>query len=159
MNRNLSDNKQSGFSLLLVILTGTIMIASFGGLATLQIYQQRLYKQQAAKEQALYAAEAGINYYVWHLAHDQTDYYDGTGSDPTPPDPPYGPYEHSYLAPSSGIQSYFSLEIIPPTTGSTIVTIKSTGWLDEYPNIKRDITVQYGIPSLATYSLLTNTYG
>lgn len=150
-------NTQSGFSLLLVILVGTIMIASFGGLATLQIYQQKLYKQQAAKEQALYVAEAGINYYVWHLAHNQTDYFDGTGSDPTPPDPPYGPYQHSYVAPSSGIQGYFELEITPPPIGSTIVTIKSTGWLDEYPNLKRDITVQYGIPSLATYSLLTNT--
>ena len=32
----------------------------------------------AAKEQAFQIAEAGINYYQWHLARYPTDYTDGT---------------------------------------------------------------------------------
>ncbi len=151
------NKNQSGFTLLLIISMATILIAAMGGLATLGIYRQKLYKQQTAKHEALYVAEAGINYYVWHLAHASEDYYDGTGIDPGDPGEPYGPYQHSYTAPSSGRTGTFELEITPPPTGSTIVTIKSTGWLDDYPNIKRSITVKYGIPSLARYSFLTNT--
>ena len=138
----ISNKEQQGFSLLLVIVVGSILIASFGGLATIQIYQQRLYKQEAAKYQALYVAEAGINQYVWHLAHDDDDYFDGTGTS-TSPTPPYGPYEHSYIAPSSGVEGTYQLYITPPETGSTIVTIKSIGWLNEYPNIKRDVGVNF----------------
>ena len=50
----------------------------------------------------------------------------------------------------------FSLTITPPTTGSTIITIQSTGWTNENPNIKKTITAKYGIPSLAQYSFLSN---
>ena len=31
------------------------------------------------REQALQIAEAGTNYYQWHLAHYKNDYRDGTG--------------------------------------------------------------------------------
>ena len=40
------------------------------------------------KEQALQIAEAGVNYYQWHLAQFPTDYKDGTGS--------AGPYVHAF---------------------------------------------------------------
>ncbi len=157
MKNLISNTKQSGFTLLLVMAMTLILMATMGGLATVGIYRQKLYKQQEAKHEALYIAEAGINYYVWHLAHNPDDFYDGTGIDPGDPGEPYGPYQHLYTAPSSGRSGVFELEITPPPTGSTIVTIKSTGWLNEYPNIKRSITVKYGIPSLAQYSFLTNT--
>jgi len=50
----------------------------------------------------------------------------------------------------------FSLAVTPPPTGSTIVTIQSTGWTNEQPSLKRIITVKYGIPSLAQYAFLSN---
>jgi len=101
------------------------------------------------KEQALQIAEAGINYYKWHLDHFPNDYKDGTGN--------FGPYIHDYKDyETQNILGRFSLEITPPISGSTIITIKSTGYTLDYPNIKRVITTKYGIPSLAKYSILNN---
>ena len=101
------------------------------------------------REQAFQIAEAEINYYQWHLAHFPTDYQDGTGKS--------GPYVHNYtdLDTQQTIGQY-SLVITPPLTGTSIVTIKSTGWVNSNPGVKRTITVKYGIPSLAKYSILNN---
>src|SRR6185369_480242 len=50
----------------------------------------------------------------------------------------------------------FCLEITPPTAGSTIVTVKSTGYVYGDNKMMRIITARFGIPSLAKYSFLTN---
>jgi hypothetical protein len=104
--------------------------------------------RQLASEQALNIAEAGVNYYRWHLAHDPLDFEDGTAEE--------GPYEHTYLDPEGGEVGAYSLDIIPPANGSSIVTIRSTGWDKQFPNVKRTIEAQYGIPSLARFSFLQN---
>jgi len=150
-------NNQKGFMLLAILGAVTIFLAFACGLASLGIYQNQLYMRQYAKAQALHVAEAGINYYVWHLAHSQNDYYDGTGADPGPAGAPYGLYTHTYTSPAGDIVGSFSLEITPPPSGSTIVNIKSTGWTNKYPGLKREITVRYGIQSLAYFSFLTNS--
>lgn len=104
--------------------------------------------RQTASEKALNIAEAGINYYRWHLAHAPEDYQDGQTEE--------GPYTHEYKDPQGSLIGYYTLEITPPQNGSTVVTIKSTGWTSNYPKIKRIITAQYGIPSMAEYSFLSN---
>lgn len=147
---------QSGTILMIAIASTTIFLASLIGLVSLVMYEQKLYTQQAAKHEATHMAEAGINYYVWLLAHEELDYYDGTGHDPGPAGPPYGPYVHTFIEPAGGLTGTYSLEITPPVSSSTIVTIKSTGWMNKYPNIKSEILVQYGKPSLAHFSFLTN---
>lgn len=153
----MKQKNQSGTILMVVIASTTIFLAALIGLVSLAMYEQKLYTQQAAKHEATHMAEAGINYYVWLLAHEELDYYDGTGHDPGPAGPPYGPYIHTFTEPSGVLTGTYSLEITPPVSSSTIVTIKSTGWMNKYPNIKSDITVQYGKPSLAHFSFLTNT--
>ena len=157
MKLNNLNKKNRGSILLPVLAMTTILLIFISGLASWGVYQNKLYLQQYGKTQALHVAEAGINYYTWHLAHAQNDFYDGTGADPGPPGAPYGPYEHSYTSPAGESTGFFALEITPPPAGSTIVRIKSTGWMSSYPNIKRSIEVRYGIPSLAHYSFLTNT--
>ncbi|MEA2065217.1 MAG: hypothetical protein U9O66_02890 [Patescibacteria group bacterium] len=147
---------QSGTMLIALMLIVAVFIAMAGGLASLGVYRNRLYMMQNAEIQAMHIAEAGVNYYRWHLAHEQEDFFDGTGADPDGI-PPNGPYEHTYTSPSGELTGKFSLEITPPPTGSTIATIKSIGWADSYPNLKRTVEVRYGIPSLAHYSFLTNT--
>ena len=100
-------------------------------------------------EQALQIAEAGVNYYQWHLAHFPTDYQDGTGT--------AGPYVHSYKdLDTEQVIGQYSLVITPPVASSTIVTIQSTGSTSANPNITRTITARYGVPSLAKYSFLSN---
>jgi len=104
--------------------------------------------RQTAYDQALSVAEAGIQYYRWHLAHSPNDYQDGTGQP--------GPYVHTYRDQQGKEVGTYSLEIETPTDGSSIITITSTGWVNDYPQAKRTVTAKYGIPSLARFSHLTN---
>lgn len=113
------------------------------------VIESKTIRSGVAREQALQIAEAGINYYQWHLAHFPSDYKDGTGAS--------GPYVHDYAdLDNQNIIGQYSLVITAPTNGSTIVTIQSTGWTTANPQVKRTITARYGIPSLAIYSFLSN---
>lgn len=101
------------------------------------------------REEAMQIADAGINYYQWHLAHFPNDYKDGTNLS--------GPYIHDYIDyDTQQTIGQFSLTIIPPLTGSTIITIKSTGWTNNNPGMTRTVTAKYGIASLAKYAFLSN---
>lgn len=144
-----SIHPQSGTALILVTVFTGVFLLIISGMLGVVYYQHRLNNQHIAKVQALHLAEAGVNYYRWHLAHDPDDFTDNTGT--------AGPYVHNYEDPSSGLVGTFSLEIDPPDIGSTVVTIRSTGWVDKYPNLKKTIEVRHGKYSLAHYSFLTNS--
>lgn len=143
--------------LVTVMAMSTIFIIMAGGLSGIALLQKKLNAQQVARHTALHVAEAGVNYYRWHLAHDQDDFMDGTGNDPGGGGEPYGPYTHAFSSPGNTMSGTYVLEITPPPTGSTIVKIRSTGWINSNPKIKRTIEVRYGIPSLAKFSFLTNS--
>lgn len=132
---------------LLLIVTGSLLVAIYGMLFLLGL-QLTFSHRQVASEQALNIAEAGINYYRWHLSHAPDDFQDGT-SNP-------GPYVHDYFDPQGAKIGQYSLDIEPPTNGSSIVTISSTGWTNQYTSVKRKIKVRYGKTSLAKYSFLSN---
>lgn len=136
----------SGYVTAALLVSAAVATIVLYGLAFLVFNQYRLLNRQTHSAQALAIAEAGINYYRWHLAHSPTDYQDGTGGS--------GPYVHTYLDPQGGEMGSFSLNVTPPQSGSSIVTIESTGWTVELPTLKRTITVQYGKPSMAQYSFL-----
>jgi len=97
---------------------------------------------------AFEVAEAGIEYCRWHLAHAQTDYQDGTGH--------AGPYVHDYTDKDGTVIGTFTLDITPPSTGSTIVTIRSTGKLANDASVQKIIEVRMGIPSMAQYAVAMN---
>lgn len=128
-----------------------LVILAVLGYATQQL---RVLRSTVDKEMAFQIAEAGINYYQWHLAHYPTDYSDGNGGGCGP----CGPYTKDYIdTDTQQVVGQYRISITPPLIGSTIVTIKSEGWTTAQPNIKRSITVRYGIPSLAKYAFLTNS--
>ena len=131
-----------------IIVFGGLLVAVLASLSGYFLLQYRASLQKAAWASALEIAEAGVNYYRWHLAHAPEDFQDGTGGP--------GPYVHDYYDPEGDVQGQFSLEITPPQPGSTIVTIRSTGWNNRFPNTKRTILVRYGIPSLSQYSFLSD---
>lgn len=149
MKKTLYPTSRQGAIMIVTLVFMGIFLVMGGGLLSALLLQIRLSQIKEAQAIALHIAEAGANYYRWHLAHEGDDFADGTGQTNCNP---CGPYNHDY----EGI-GQFSLEITPPPTGSTVVKIKSTGWINEYPNVKREIVVQYGIPSLARYSFLTNS--
>lgn len=103
------------------------------------------------REQAFHIAEAGIDYYRWHLAHAPADYYDGNASSTSP-----GPYIHSFKDKDGNTIGQFELTITPPPSGSTVVKIKSKGVLASASNISRSIQATLAIPSLARYAVAAN---
>jgi hypothetical protein len=108
----------------------------------------RAARESYYREQAIEVAEAGIDYYRWHLAHAPTDFQDGTGTT--------GPYIHPFYDKDGVRIGQFVLGITPPPIGSTIVTVTSTGTVDTYPGIYRKIQTQLAIPSLAKYAVVAN---
>ncbi len=127
---------------MLVLVFGGIFVFLLAGLIGLVFVQNHQSHQKAALTEALNVAEAGANYGRWHLAHAPDDYtFSGT----------YG-----FNDPEGGIIGHYLLEITAPSECSTVTAIKSTGWTDDYPEMKRTISVTFGRPSLAQYAFLTN---
>ncbi len=143
-------NNQKGYLLMVVLVITSLFVMVAGGLVSLALNQNKLGLKKIAWSRSFQIAEAGINYYKWVLAHDPTDYYNGTGGDP-------GPYEIDYTDPYGGVIGKYSLEITPPDSCSSVVVIKSTGWTLDEPNVKRTLQARYGLPSLAEFAFLTNT--
>lgn len=139
-----------------LVATGLFLVILLGALS-LGILQMRLNISRIANTQALHVADAGVNYYRWVLYHDHDDYCNKETCQGGPNYGPYGPYE--YKDASGNVTGYYELYITPPATnGSTIVNVKSVGWIKEYPNITREIEVRLGIPAWSTYSTLSNSF-
>ncbi len=143
MKQNHAINRQSGSFFTLVLVFGGIFVMIFSGLVGFISLQYNQSKQKVALNQALNVAEAGANYSRWHLAHAPSDFtFSGI---------------YNYTDPQQGIIGQYTLEIIPPGECSTVVEIKSTGWSQDYPSIKRTVKIRFGRPSLAQYAFLTNS--
>ncbi len=140
---------QKGIMLVQVLIFGAIAALIIGAIVTWAGNSLRDARYTAQREQAFYIAEAGIEYYRWHLAHAQQDFQDGTGAP--------GPYVHNYYDTSGVLLGTYSLTITPPLPGSTIVTIKSAGRIVSNPNVVRTIEARLAIPSLAKYAFVANT--
>jgi len=115
-----------------------------------------LVKRNINSQKAFNIAEAGVNYYLWHLAHNQTDYKDG-GTTPTTPDPTlgYGPYVHQYYDDNNVNEGTYTLWINPQGGGSTIVTVRAIGQVAGGGAI-RTIQAQIGAPSFASYAVASD---
>ena len=147
MKKILSNNR--GSMLLFVMVFGAIgFTLVVSGVVGYAILENRASAHKHNREAAFQIAEAGVSYYRWHLAHDKTDYTDGTGQP--------GPYVHVYEDKDGNAIGHFSLGITPPPSGSTVVTIESTGWLDSQPDSRRTIRARVGFPALTDYAFLTN---
>lgn len=139
---------KNGSISLMVLIFGVVFTIAIAGLVLVGATQYTATKRSESYERALTVAQAGVEYYRWHLAHAPTDFTDGTASP--------GPYAHGMNDPYGNTEGTFNLTITPPASGSSIVTISSAGWLNSAPDIKRTVTARYGIPSVAKYSFLHN---
>lgn len=139
---------QSGQILTPVLVFGAIAVSFIATVAIWAGTNIKAGRLAVNRELAIQIAEAGIDYYRWHLAHAPTDYQDGTG---TP-----GPYIHNFEDKDGNVVGTFTLEITAPPVGSTLVVIKSTGRVHADPNVKRTITTRLAKPSMAKFSVLGN---
>ncbi len=144
--------KKKGLILINVLVFSVIAITVTTALINWAAALLKQTRQIDASEQAFQIAEAGIDYYRWHLAHEPTDYTDGFATTST------GPFIHDFEDKSSNVIGQFALTITPPPIGSTVVKIKSKGTVITYPDISRTISVTLAIPSLAKYSVAANDF-
>ncbi|MBP9839897.1 MAG: hypothetical protein KBC44_02870 [Candidatus Pacebacteria bacterium] len=146
--KNKSQNKKGGFIIVQTMVFAFIMIVVIGGFAGWTAQTIKAGRAAYNKEQALQSAEAGIDYYRWHLAHAPTDYQDGTGI--------AGPYVHEIRDKNNEIAGEFSLDITAPPLGSTLVKIKSTGTSVFDSGSERKVESRVAKPSIAKYAFAGN---
>ncbi len=125
-----------------ITITVTIGLVNWGASVLASI------RNVKAKEQAFQIAEAGIDYYRWHLAQYPTDYVDGT----TTPQP----YVHNFYKMNGDILGNYSLTIPLPPVGSTLVKIISKGTASSTPPVSRTIQAIMAIPSFAKFAVVAN---
>src|SRR3989344_102842 len=140
------------------VLSFIIVILIISG-AVLQIINTNLWNvnNNVKSQRAFNVAEAGINYYLWHLSHSSTDNYDGTGACKNDiPALGCGGYKHDYVDSNAVKVGFYTLYIKPKGGGSTIVTVRSIGQLYGDNNI-RTVEAQIGATSFASYGLVSDT--
>jgi len=139
---------QRGQLTIAVLLFGFIAVIILSGLIIWVDLSLRSAHRSIHRDLAFRIAEAGIEYYRWHLAHAATDFQDGTGQP--------GPYAHDFYDKSGNLIGKFRLEITPPPIGSTVATIRSTGTVDGISGLEKTIEVKMAKPSFAKYAVVLN---
>lgn len=137
-----------GAILAFIILSGSVLMIIQTNLSSAN--------RNAKLQEAFNIAEAGANYYLWHLSHSSTDYKDGTNAPATPdPELGYGPYAHDYYGDDGRKKGTYTLWIKPDSEGSTVVTVRSTGQVTG-SNLSRTIEARIGAISFANYALASD---
>ncbi len=131
-----------------VLSIAAVVVTLMSGFIFLAISFLQLSTRGLNKVQAFSIAEAGIEYYRWHLAHASQDFQDGTGH--------AGPYIHNFYDKDGTAIGTFTLDITPPISGSTVVTVRSTGVANADPSVKKIIEVKLAIASFAKYAIAAN---
>lgn len=148
--KNIQKNIKGQLSMQMLIYGGLVTILLTGFLSwTSNVVTSDL--KFSSRTLAFSIAQAGVEYYRWHLAHAPEDYQDGTGGP--------GPYTHNYYDKSNNLVGQFILEIIPPQSGSTIIIVKSTGKVLNDSSVEKIIEAKLGIPSFAKYAAVFNSSG
>jgi len=151
-DRGSSRRYPRGLYLPVILIASTLFFALAVAIVSLSLSQIKIAKNHEDQVSAMEVAEAGINYYLWHLAHDNEDYCDGeecTGEGP------YGPYTHNYTDQDGNTLGTYELTITPPEVAGNSVTVRSVGKV-EGRNLDRVIIATLGIPSFTKYALFVN---
>ncbi|MSR87660.1 MAG: type II secretion system protein [Candidatus Zambryskibacteria bacterium] len=141
-------SRNSGYILIQVLVFGAMALIIIAGLVSFAGSNIRLGRRTALSEQAFQMAEAGLEYYRWHLAHSPTDYKDGTGLP--------GPYVKNFYDRNGVSIGTFTLTITAPPLGSSLVTIQSVGSPSIDTNVRRTIVSRLAIPSFANFAAVTD---
>ncbi|HSW65604.1 MAG TPA: hypothetical protein VLI54_00505 [Bacillota bacterium] len=148
---------QAGF--ITPALLSLIIAVGFISLAVFEVMQTNTFVvgRNIQSQKAFNIAEAGVNYYLWHLSHNPTDYKDG-GTTPNTPDATlgYGPYVHNYIDDNAQNTGTYTLWVKPQGGGSTVVTVRSIGKVAG-TNTTRTVQAQIGSPSFASYAVVSDS--
>ncbi|MFZ2048731.1 MAG: hypothetical protein WAV25_00275 [Minisyncoccia bacterium] len=142
------NKKAKGYFLIQVLVFGAVAMIVISGLISFSLANSKLSRRSVNSQQAFQIAEAGIEYYRWHLSHAPGDFKDGTNST--------GPYVKNFYDKDNNLLGTYTLTITPAAGGGS-VTIKSVGTSNADPNAKRiivskistgtGVTFHYGVQS------------
>lgn len=143
-------NKTKGSVLIPVVAFMAIGLVILSGFVAWSVMSVRVARHTTDREVALQIADAGIEYYRWHLAHDATDFQDGTATS--------GPYIHDFFDKDGNKLGSFTLVITQPSIGSSLVTIVSSGkTVVGGTSTMRTIQSKLAKPSFAKYAVVSNS--
>lgn len=149
MNKFLNKNQEKGQLSIAVLIFGMLGVTILGGLIIWVDSELRIAARSSDQAKALVVAEAGVEYYRWHLAHDPNDFQDGTGQP--------GSYTHDYMDKDGNVIGQFILNIIPPAQGSTVVTLESTGKISGNSSVEKIIRVKMQQSSLLRFAAVSHS--
>jgi hypothetical protein len=153
--RNMSLNTRAaqprGYLMLLALVFGAIFLGLLGALSGFILAENRDENISISNSKAFAIAEAGIEYYRWHLAEFPNDLQNGTGHS--------GPYTITYNDPEGGQAGTITLTISGNTECGqlTSVNIQSTGAPSDGTGGTATILAQWAKPSVALYSYILNS--
>lgn len=147
--KQFNKNKRGSVLMFALVFGSIAFMVIVSGVTSYALFENKASNRKQDRDLAFHIAEAGVNYYRWHLAHNQTDFQDGTSQS--------GPYLHQYRDKDGNVIGYFSLGIETPLLGSTVVTVSSTGWTLRQPDAKRTVKTKLAISALTNYTFLFNS--
>lgn len=140
----IKDNR--GITLPVVLLA--LMLLVVFGITTLFMTSSQAkfnYRDDSSKK-ALEYAEAGYNDYLWHL-NDDVNFYSTER------------HEKMMNTPIKYQEGYYMLEVSKPSDTDRFVTIKSTGWTNDNPDIKRTIVAKIRKKQFVHHVYVSNSDG
>jgi len=147
----LPPKAKPGYFLPMLLVFAVVMLITTGAVMSLNYNNYSIVKRLVKSNQALSIAEAGINYYLWHLSHNNQDYCDGEACSG---EGPYGPYTHTYKNTTGEVLGSYAITITKPQGSSTVVSIRSDGLTTS--GEQRTVVATLGIPSFSQYSFISN---
>jgi hypothetical protein len=149
--------KNKGVVIPFVIVFGGVLALILVSLLGYVSYRYQQAVRQAAKSNALQAAEAGLNYYQWYVIHtlegktcsQMMAYWS---------DNPLGypSYEGQLKNQAGEAIAGYRIEVTPPVRCSTIIIAKITGWDLKHPTVKRVVKARLRKPSWSEYSVIAD---
>lgn len=159
MNRISKVRKGSVLAYILIIVAISMVLLT--SVVSLIISRVEYVQYRESREQSLQVAESGIYFYRWYLAHEVEGRTTQQIKDFWENESPYGvgtPYEKDVVDESGSVRGTYSISVTPPEAYSTIVTVESTGWSIEDPDVRRTVRVRFRRPSWSEFAVLGNNY-
>ena len=129
-----------------------IFILVMGTITSYTFEEAKYGRALLGREQALHAAEAGLEYYRWFLAHNPGNLTNGTGQ--------AGPYSYTVTDPeTSATIGNASVAVAGNTQCGQIqsIDLTSTGTATANPGFPRTLFARYMRTSVAAYSYVLNS--
>jgi len=152
-------HEQKGFIITYILVFAVIFGILLTALLGFILSQMRISKYEAASEQSLYIAEAGLNRYRWYLIHQSQQLLLGNELGcPLSDCSECEECEYEFDLPGVGVIGGYTLDVeeARPCGITTAVTVTAEAWTNDFPDSKRKVKLRYVKPSVADYSYILN---